>query len=201
MIITSLCLSLSLMSWWILMLNMAWESPLTLFLFNANLKREKGFSRWLLPQHYAHVPPSDISPLILVTPPPCPAVIQTGWELPQSDKWTSQNGVLPSHWCQNAGLSGRSGRLYMLVLGGSSSSCTSWLDTANDVSRRERSLSVCMCRTISKWLWLYRYTVYAVMIYRGFWGMLAAHGESTRLIWSPDVQYCNYLNRVLQNGF
>lgn len=33
------------------------------------------------------------------------------------------------------------------------------------------------------------------------WGMVVAHRESTRLIWSPDVQHCNYFNRVLQNGF
>lgn len=33
------------------------------------------------------------------------------------------------------------------------------------------------------------------------WGTLVAHRESTRLIWSPDVQHCNYFNRVLQNGF
>lgn len=32
-------------------------------------------------------------------------------------------------------------------------------------------------------------------------GMMVAHRESTRLIWSPDVQHCNYFNRVLQNGF
>lgn len=32
-------------------------------------------------------------------------------------------------------------------------------------------------------------------------GVVVAHRESTRLIWSPDVQQCNYFNRVLQNGF
>lgn len=32
-------------------------------------------------------------------------------------------------------------------------------------------------------------------------GMLVAHRESTRLIWSPDVQHCNYFTEFYRMDF
>lgn len=53
-------------------------------------------------------------------------------------------------------------------------------------------------KTCSKYI---RYSIFGLMKQAVFREMMAAHRESTRLIWSPDVQHCNYFNRVLQNGF